>query len=275
MCFFLLSIVIICLNASDSYGQDAASPQPAPCEGAARPISKRPIYTGATYSKIPLPDGQAGCAYFVTIDPATSVFRVLASGGGSAGSPRALYLGDYIGRENARIIVSGGYMSSFSPPKALGLVKVKGTQISPPHTTWLGQGMFCTNGPRVEIGPFDTLKFVSDQFTDCLQSGPLLIDGGKVRYPKSDAESGEQKLVKSEQNQAFICVDANKRVNLGVSDEIELDDFSNFLKEKLKCQNALRLTGHFTAGLQIGREVHGSDEFPLPSVIAVAPKGKR
>ncbi len=166
------------------------------------------------------------------------MFRVLASGGGRTGSPRALYLGDYIGRENARIIVSGGYMSSFFPPKALGLVIVKGTQISPPHTTWLGQGMFCTKGRQIKIGSFDVLK--KSDSTDCLQSGPLLIDGGKVRYPKPNLDPGEDKLVKSEQNQAFISVDVNNKVKLGVSDEIQLDAFSGFLKEKLKCQDALR-----------------------------------
>ncbi len=149
-----LNIVINSLSVSDSYGQDVSTPPP--CGGGRNPISNRPIYKGATYSMIPLPDGQAGCAYFVTVDPATSVFRVLASG--TAGSPRALYLGDYIGQQNAKIIVSGGYMSSFSPPKALGLVKVKGTQINPPHTTWLGKGMFCTNGRQVKIGSFDVLK---------------------------------------------------------------------------------------------------------------------
>jgi len=268
-----LHIVIICLTVSDSYGQ-GVSPPPT-CDGSAKKtISSKPIYKGATYSMIPFPDGQAGCAYFVTIDPATSVFRVLASGGGSAGSPRALYLGDYIGRENSKIIVSGGYMSSFSPPKALGLVKVSGTQISPPHTTWLGLGMFCTNGRKTKVGLFGEL-YSDKSFTDCLQSGPLVIDGGKVRYPKPDIEPGEKKLVTSEQNQSFICVDVNNKVKLGVSDEIQLDAFSGFLKEKLKCKDALRLTGHFTAGLQIGRDLHGNDEYPLPSVIAVAPKGKK
>jgi hypothetical protein len=174
-----LNVVIVCLTPSYCYGQSVSPPPP--CEGAPKPISKRPIYEGATYSKIPLPDEYDGCAYFVTINPTTSIFRVLASGAEKHGSPRALYLGDYIGKENAVIAVSGGYMSSFSPPKALGLVKVNGRQISAPHTTWLGKGMVCTDGRLPKIANYDELKATS--LSDCLQSGPLLIDGGKVRYP--------------------------------------------------------------------------------------------
>lgn len=262
-----LNILILCVGASNTYGQDA----PPPCDGAAKkPISEQPIYKGATYSRIQLPGAQAGCANFVTIDPSASLFRVLESGGGKSGSSRALYLGDYIGRDDAKIIVSGGYMSSFSPPKPLGLVKVKGIQINPPHTTWLGKGMFCTDGRQIKIGSFELKS--AEAFSDCLQSGPLLIRDGKVRYD-ADApiESGEDKLVNSVQSQAFICVDANDQVKLGVSDPIQLDAFSRFLKTELKCRDALRLTGHFTAGLQIGPKLHGSDEFPLPSVIAVSP----
>lgn len=269
---FRIALVYLII-APYSYAQDAPS-LPQPCEGTVTPVHK-PIYQGATYSKILIPGVPARCLYFVTIDPDKSVFRVQASGGGQAGSRRALYLGDYIGRENAKIVVSGGYMSSFSPPKALGLVKVKGVQISPPHSTWLGKGMFCTNGRQVKIGSFDELK--SDgAFTDCLQSGPLLIKNGIVRYD-SDAsiETGERKLVSSVQSQAFVCEDENRKVKLGVSDEIQLDAFSRFLRRNLNCEVALRLTGHFTAGLAIGREVHGSDEYPLPSVIAVGRKAKK
>ncbi|MCI0565263.1 MAG: phosphodiester glycosidase family protein [Nitrososphaera sp.] len=268
-----IHIVGICLGASYSYGQGA----PLSCEGGGKSKVPKPIYKGVIYSRIPLPERYDGCAYFVTVNPATSVFRVLASGAGRTGSSRARYLGDYIGEQNAKIVVSGGYMSSFSPPKALGLVKVNGQLISSPHTTWLGAGMVCTDGGMPKIAKYDELK--STSLTDCLQSGPLLIDGGDVRYlkPDLDIDPGEKKLVNSEQNQAFICVAENKDIKLGVSDKIRLDDFSKFLKEKneLKCHDALRLTGHFTAGLQIGRDLYGNDEYPLPSVIAVAPKAKR
>ncbi len=266
-----LLILVLCLGASDSYGQDVSPP----CDGLAKKSITKPIskFKGATYSMMPLQNGQEGCAYFVTINPSTSVFRVLASGPGRTASSRARYLGDYIGEQNARIVVSGGYMSSFSPPKALGLVKVGGRQISSPHTTWLGAGMVCTDGRQVRISKYDERK--SSSLPDCLQSGPLLVVGGKVEYPKSDIDHGEKKLVNSKQNQAFICIDKEKNIKLGISDQITLDKFSTFLEDGLHCLDALRLTGHFTAGLQIDRDLYGNDKYPLPSVIAVAPKGKR
>jgi uncharacterized protein YigE (DUF2233 family) len=218
---------------------------------------------------------KVGPASFATIDPATSVFKVFAAGDGGPGSPRTLFLGDYIGRApGPNLVISGGYMSSFSPPRPLGLVKVDGKQIGSPHTSWLGTGMFCTDGRQVKIAPFGQLSS-NNTFTDCIQSGPLLISDGIVRYDNDkEIGAGEEKLVSSVQEQAFICIDSNYKVKLGVSDPIRLDEFSRFLSTKLNCQDALRLTGQRTAGLQTRSKLFGYDEFPLYSVIAVLPKEK-
>jgi uncharacterized protein YigE (DUF2233 family) len=218
---------------------------------------------------------KVGPVSFATIDPASSVFKVYSAGDGGPGSPRTLFLGDYIERASgANVVISGGYMASFSPPRPLGFIKVDGKQIGSPHTSWLGTGMFCTDGQHVKIGPFEELK--SDKnFPDCIQSGPLLINDGLVRYDSGEKVSaGEEKLVSSVQEQAFICIDSNNKVILGVSEPIRLDEFSQLLSSKLNCQNALRLTGQRTAGLQTRLKLFGYDEFPLYSVIAVLPKEK-
>lgn len=247
-------IVLICLSTTS---------------GRAQNLKPRSIYEGAIISYVPIKEGVASV---VTIDPKRSTLKVLVAIGG-AESPRALFLGDYYRRSKAKVIISGGYMSSFSPPTPLGLVKVDGTEIGRPHKTWIGTGMFCTDGRQVKIGRFDQLK--SDKFTDCIQSGPLLIENGTVRYNgNEDIGSGEQRLVDSVQEQAFICIDQEHKIKLGVSDPIRLDDFSHILLDKLKCQDALRLSGGASAGLQAQSDLVGNDELPLHNVIAVFQKSK-
>jgi uncharacterized protein YigE (DUF2233 family) len=243
-----ISIVLVCLSTASGRAED---------------LKPRSIYEGAIFSYVPIKEGVAS---IVTIDPKRSTLKVLVAIGGGE-SP---LLGDYYRRSKAKVIMSGGYMSSFSPPTPLGLVKVDGTEIGRPHKTWIGTGMFCTDGRQVKIGQFDQLR--SDKFTDCIQSGPLLIENGTVRYGNEGIGPGEQKLVDSVQEQAFICIDQEHKIKLGVSDPIRLDDFSHILFDKLKCQDALRLSGGASAGLQAQSDLVGNDELPLHNVIAVFQK---
>lgn len=167
-----------------------------------------------------------------------------------------------------------GIVLSPETPRPLGLVKVAGKEVSAPHKSWLGRGMFCTDGRQIKIGPFEQLR--SDKtFTDCIQSGPILIDKGVVRYGgNSKIEPGEQRLVSSVQERAFICIDGEHKIKIRVSDPILLDEFSHILLDKLKCQDALNLTGQLIAGLQTQSDEIGHDELPLHNVIAVFQKTK-
>lgn len=252
---FLLAIVLISLSTSCSLAED---------------LQTRPLYEGAVLSNLPV---KGGGASVVTIDPKKSIFKLLVSGS-EGQSSRALLLGDYYRSSKAKIIISGGYMASFSPPTPLGLVKVDGTELSRPHKTWIGTGMVCAAGQQVRIAPFEAL--VSDKAsTDCIQSGPLLVQNGVAHYnDNDDIKIGEKKLVDSVQEQAFICIDGEQKIKLGVSDPIRLDDFTHILVDKLHCQDALRLSGGPTAGLETQFGLAGNGELPLHNVIAVFQKTK-
>jgi hypothetical protein len=177
------------------------------------------------------------------------------------------FIGDISAKTKAQVVLTGGYLSSFSPPRPLGLVRFSRQDISSPIKTWLGAGIVCTNGAEVAIGKFE--EGLQKKYPDCLQTGPLLIDNGVVRYSGADVSSGEQKLVQSEQEQTFICLDESGKIIMGVSDRLRLDDFTTYLRDKLKCLKAVRLSGSDTAGMVVGKTLYGHNDVPLFSAIAV------
>jgi uncharacterized protein YigE (DUF2233 family) len=56
---------------------------------------------------------------------------------------------------------------------------------------------------------------------------------------------------------------------MGVSDRLRLDDFTTYLRDKLKCLKAVRLSGSDTAGMVVGKTLYGHNDVPLFSAIAV------
>lgn len=159
-------------------------------------------------------------------------------------------------------------MASFSPPRSLGFVKINGDIVSRKVETWIGRGLFCTSGKRVFIGEFDSNRAAS--FPDCLQSGPLLVKNGVVKYNSdSDVDKGERRLLASEQEHSFVCVLKSGDTAIGISSRMKLDRFADALASDVGCQVALRLTGASTAGLSVRGKIYGNDELPLSTVISV------
>ena len=181
----------------------------------------------------------------------------------------SMTISDYADKTGALALVSGGFLSSFSPPKELGAIVVNGKQISRPISTWLGTGMFCVKGNNYVITEFDLGS--AREFNDCVQAGPLFIRDGHIRYSESgDISADEEKLVKSNQMQSFVCTTDGKEFVIGVSTEMHLDVFARVVREKLRCANALKLTGYLTAGLYFSQKlVAGKDDLPLTSVIGI------
>jgi uncharacterized protein YigE (DUF2233 family) len=80
------------------------------------------------------------------------------------------------------------------------------------------------------------------------------------------------KLVKSVQMQSFVCVTKDDNLIFGVSTALSLDIFAQLVKTRLKCVNAMRLTGYKTAALYYEKGLIGNDDLPLTSVIAIFPR---
>jgi hypothetical protein len=179
-------------------------------------------------------------------------------------------LEDYSNLEHALAVLSGGYIAAFAPPTPLGFVKSNGVVLNAPHETWVVEGVLCTKKGQLIIRTWSS--GADENFPDCLQAGPILLLGGKEPNDLPSRETnGYQKLAKSIQAQTFVCTMGDQEVLAGVTDKINLPTLVSFLRDKLRCMDAIRLTGQATAGLRLGSSLWGSDAYLFPDAIAVVP----
>ncbi len=215
--------------------------------------------------------------HLIYVNPTSSIVRVI--------SPRStayvksdqtpsirdgLFLLDLVKRHRPLAILSGGYLSSFSPPRALGLLKVAGKRISGGHRSWLTTGMFCTSGDRYKILPATGLE-VAELFPDCVQAGPYLVRDGVNRYKSLDmVGSGEREVALAQQSQVFLCITRNDNLILGFVDGGNSVGVASFAHADLGCVDALRLSGGITAGLwSVDVGFLGNNEVQLTDAIAI------
>jgi uncharacterized protein YigE (DUF2233 family) len=179
-----------------------------------------------------------------------------------------LSITDYYHYTHPIAMVTGGYLLSFSPPVPLGAIVIKGRTLSRPIHTWVGEGWFCTDGNEWSIKG-DNMR--ETRSSDCIQSGPLLISRGTLRYQlKETFSEGEGRVFSYSERQVFVCTTDDGSLVLGVSTSpMRLDVLSDNIKDKLNCDNAIGLTGGDTAAMYYGRRLLGHDTLPLTSVIAV------
>jgi len=188
---------------------------------------------------------------------------------------RGFFLQDYLRRFSALAVSSGGYIESYSPPTALGLVKSDGIIVSREHSSWLTEAVFCSDSGRAII---EVVGPSADRaaFRDCLQAGPLIVYNGRIPIDlPSRRTTGFQKLSASVQEQCFLCLDANQHVLIGVADKMDLNTLSSALmRPEVGCVNALRLTGQDTAGLRTKNNLYGNDDYLFPNAVGVLRRPK-
>jgi hypothetical protein len=189
-------------------------------------------------------------------------------------APTGFSLEDYQRLYHATAVISGGYLASFAPPTSLGLVKSNDVLVSPPHNTWLVEGIYCDNPAESTIQQWTSDADISN-FRDCLQAGPLLLyNGSEPSDVPSKHAPGYDRLARSVQEQAFLCTSGRDEIIIGVTQQIDLPTLTNFLKSEAGCVTALRLTGKDTAGLRLNDQLYGKDQFLLPNALAVIPHGQ-
>lgn len=166
--------------------------------------------------------------------------------------------------------ISGGYLSSLSPPLPLGYVRTDGKEHNSTHRSWLTDGMLCMNGGVPKL--WDTYQ-PPDAAGDCLQAGPILVRGGRsVPSPKN--KTAKAKLWDSEQEQALICVDRGivRMIATGPIPVRALLPVLTDPQSPIACQDALRLTGAVTANLFVKSFGALNDNAPLlPNALVVVP----
>jgi uncharacterized protein YigE (DUF2233 family) len=153
---------------------------------------------------------------------------------------------------------------------SLGLVKSNNILANRAHSSWLDEGVYCFSPDKSVIEHW-TPEYDTDPYVDCLQAGPLLLyNGSDPMDVPNKLTPGFIKLARSVQEQAFICtLNDSSNIIIGVTEPVNFDALTGFLKGKLNCKSALRLTGKETAGLRVKDELYGNDRILLPNAIAV------
>jgi hypothetical protein len=185
-----------------------------------------------------------------------------------------LSLKEYAKLGNYQIVQSGGYLSEWSPPYPLGYVKIHGKEYNRVHDSWVTKGTFCTDGHAFEIKKFTNYDQF-DNWDNCIQTGPMIIDDHK---PVVDKSNNAWPITGDRHRQSFICKNERNEFIMGVAENVKLTSFADFLatpeKDKgLGCVNAVSLTSKGIAGIFINTKTQsteiGNVDVPLPNAIVI------
>ena len=211
-------------------------------------------------------------ATYLNIDLKAFDIKVYSAVKFANGAATGYSLDNYLNLGGAAAVFSGGYLASFAPPTPLGLVKSDGVVTNKPHGTWLVEGVLCAKEGQLVIQTWSV--GAEEDFPDCLQAGPILLLKGKEPNDlPSRSASGYLKLANSVQEQTFLCTLGDQQAVAGVTDRMDLPTLVAFLRDKIGCVDAIRLTGKDTAGLRLKRPraLYLNDAYLFPDAIAVVP----
>lgn len=187
---------------------------------------------------------------------------------------------------DAPVVISGAYSQRIGGELLpLGYLKSNGNEISArSHHSWLVDTLFCTDPVKSTSGIFLANDRVRDKFSDCVETGPRLLQSGRkwveiqqqgIRKKPNEAR---QNYIDTPRIQLFVCkADSDPASPLGIgitTDEMELPELNNILLKltidnKKVCRDAVALSGSISAGILInGRLVAGAGSFLLTSAIA-------
>ena len=185
-------------------------------------------------------------------------------------SPRGLFLADYRQKYDLSVVVTGGYLASFSPPRPVGLVKSDGLLVSAVHENWQLDGIACFDKGLAAIDARERVEELEKKYPDCIQAGPLLLKDGKPpaegarRAPEFDA------LARKVVEQTAVCIDGNNNVLLVVADKMTLDQMTAALQRpELGCVRALALN---SGPMLVNDKTFGADEYLVPNVVGIKPR---
>ncbi len=185
-----------------------------------------------------------------------------------------LTLAEYAALGRYRVVQSGGFLSSWSPPSPLGYVKIQGQEYNRMHDSWLVQGVFCTDGRNFEISRFSSNNSYA-AWPSCIQAGPPIILNREIVL---DTRRNTGFITKEAHRQSFICKDVVGRLIMGITQDVKLTELAPYLArdatgEGLGCVDAIALNGKGIAGmlynLPQGPVAVGNVDASLPNAIVV------
>jgi hypothetical protein len=211
---------------------------------------------------------------FLTIDPRRHRLDIaLAREEGAT-------LRQFLGHAGASIAFTGGYLRTFSPPAPTGYLRIDGRERNGlVRDDAVVNAVLCFGrgeGEATAVRLAAARRFrprAADE--DCLQAGPLLIDGGEAVFDLGRADRLDR--LSGAFERAFLALDGEGAVILGVSSATPLQRLRDLLLASregggLGVRSAVILTGSTTAGMEVGGGLgysFGTTTTPLPNAILV------
>jgi len=178
----------------------------------------------------------------------------------------------YRKESGARVALSGGFLKSFYPPIPTGFVQSAGQAVNRPSPDPMLDGMLLVRrGQEVDMVRAAARPEVT-AWDDALQSGPLLVMGGRAVVSPSGPERVNE-IVTRRFIRAFVAVDRTGRILLGMTGKVSLPDLAGLLARDadqggLGCRTALNLSGHINAGLVVSA---GDADFRIGDTTTLLP----
>ncbi len=185
-----------------------------------------------------------------------------------------LSLKEYAKIEEFRVVQSGGFLSSWSPPYPLGYVKIRGKEYNRHHNSWLTTGVFCTNGRDFSITEFASPSQF-EKWISCIQAGPLVIKDSKVVL---DTKRNTWFITGDRHRQSFICKKNGGRILMGIAEDVSLKSLADVMRKPenqngFGCIDAVTLMSKGVSGVLVNTETHqetfGNVDVPLPNAIVI------
>ena len=185
-----------------------------------------------------------------------------------------LSLKEYADIQNFKVVQSGGFLSSWSPPYPLGYVKIRGKEYNRPHKSWLTTGLFCTNGRSFSIEEFKSTQELNI-WLSCIQAGPMIIKDQKIVL---NTEKHTWFVTGDKHRQSFICKKRNGHLLMGIAENVALKSLAEIMRKPeneggLDCINAATLMSKGVSGILVNTTTHkgvfGNADVPLPNAIVI------
>jgi hypothetical protein len=183
-------------------------------------------------------------------------------------------LNEYAKLGNYKVIQSGGFLSSWSPPHPLGYVKIQGKEYNKVHKSWVTQGVFCTDGNSFTIEMYTT----PNQFIlwrSCIQAGPPIILNKKIIL---NTNRNTSYITKQKHRQSFLCKSSDGYLLMGIAEDVALNKLAPYLLKAednggIGCVDAVLLTSKGISGILAKTQnidlKFGNTDIPLPNAIVV------
>jgi hypothetical protein len=213
----------------------------------------------------------------ITMSPAKNRLRLVMPKNSESGGAS---LGRYNSDENGLASFTGSFLASYSPVIAAGLVWLDKTQQNElrPEDPVMTAVVCYADDLRKPVTIMSVDAFSPQQAKgDCIQTGPVLVGRNETDLEALDAALKNFPYSRKAFDRAFILLDAQGNVVMGVSERLSLFVLREVLRRPERDGGfgaiaAVALSGTRSAGLIVGNDTAGNVRTLLPNAVVITPR---